>query len=171
MTEKLGRYEILEEIGQGGFAIVYRAHDTRLDRLVALKELRSVLLNDPDAVKALRKIAPRIRGQLGDSLGDPRQEFAIRRRIPRVLAADPGQATAEVLMNALRDRRFEVRYRCGQALARVVGTDPKIDIAPIPSESKIVDVHSGYVFIKVNRYFPSMSIPGIRGNIHNIGRR
>jgi serine/threonine protein kinase len=25
MTDKLGRYEILEEIGQGSFAIVYRA--------------------------------------------------------------------------------------------------------------------------------------------------
>lgn len=46
MRQDLGRYQILEEIGQGGFAVVYRARDTKLDRLVALKELRPNLLND-----------------------------------------------------------------------------------------------------------------------------
>lgn len=57
MAEKLGRYEILEEIGQGGFATVYRARDTQLDRLVALKELKPVLLQDTDWVKRFRREA------------------------------------------------------------------------------------------------------------------
>ena len=60
MTEKLGRYKIIEEIGQGGFAIVYRARDTRLDRLVALKELRPMLLADPGSVKDFRQEARNI---------------------------------------------------------------------------------------------------------------
>jgi len=51
MAEKLGRYEILDEVGQGGFATVYRARDTQLDRLVALKELKPVLLQDTNWVK------------------------------------------------------------------------------------------------------------------------
>ena len=57
MSQPLGRYEILEEIGQGGFAIVYRARDTQLDRLVALKELRPALLNNSDRVKRFKQEA------------------------------------------------------------------------------------------------------------------
>jgi serine/threonine-protein kinase len=37
MLRKLEKYEVLEEIGHGGMATVYRAHDTVLDRPVALK--------------------------------------------------------------------------------------------------------------------------------------
>jgi serine/threonine-protein kinase len=37
MREELGRYEIQEEIGRGGFATVYRARDSKLKRMVALK--------------------------------------------------------------------------------------------------------------------------------------
>ncbi len=55
-----GRYEILEKIGEGGFAIVYRARDTKLDRLVALKELRSLLLQDINWVKRFQREAKTI---------------------------------------------------------------------------------------------------------------
>src|SRR5262245_26327715 len=57
MTEQIERYQILNEIGRGGFAVVYRAHDTQLDRPVALKELNAHLLADAGWVERFRREA------------------------------------------------------------------------------------------------------------------
>src|SRR5512137_270268 len=38
--QSLGRYQILEQLGEGGMATVFRAYDTRLERDVAVKIIR-----------------------------------------------------------------------------------------------------------------------------------
>jgi ATP:ADP antiporter, AAA family len=73
-----------------------------------------------DAIRALRKVAARVTGQLVDALLDPAMSFAVRRRIPRVLQACVTQRAADGLMLGLADGRFEVRYQCGIALSRIV---------------------------------------------------
>lgn len=44
---KVGRYEIIREIGQGGMATIYLAHDPVTDRPVALKLLHVQFVRDP----------------------------------------------------------------------------------------------------------------------------
>lgn len=49
MLRKLEKYEVLNEIGHGGMATVYRARDSSLDRLVALKVLHPHLQRTSEA--------------------------------------------------------------------------------------------------------------------------
>ena len=51
------RYLLLEQLGKGGMAFVYRARDTMLERLVAVKILRENYSSDPAFVERFRQEA------------------------------------------------------------------------------------------------------------------
>ncbi len=50
-------YRVLEKIGEGGMGVVYRAHDTRLNRDVAIKLLPEALVADPERKARLEREA------------------------------------------------------------------------------------------------------------------
>jgi ATP:ADP antiporter, AAA family len=112
----------------------------------AIAALRRTLGNDEHAANEARKRdAPAYVdtarptsavASLVKALLDPDQPFAIRRRLPRVLEVCESVEAAEGLAAGLDDERFEVRYRCALALARIAAR--KSDLRP--STDRVHDV-------------------------------
>lgn len=50
-----GRYEVIEQIGGGGMALVYKAKCKLLDRFVAIKVLKEEFVNDDEFVRKFRR--------------------------------------------------------------------------------------------------------------------
>ncbi|MBK9208189.1 MAG: serine/threonine protein kinase [Anaerolineales bacterium] len=53
--QSFGRYEILELLGEGGMATVYKAYDTRLEREVAIKVIRRDAFPQDDMEMLLKR--------------------------------------------------------------------------------------------------------------------
>ena len=66
MLQRIGRCEILGQIGRGGQLTVYSARDTSLDRIVAIKVIDQSVADDPGCLDGLRREA-----QLAASLDTP----------------------------------------------------------------------------------------------------
>lgn len=97
-----------------------------------------------DAIEALRRAGPGAIEPLIAALLDPREEFAIRRRIPLVLATYQDPRAVEGLAYGLGDRRFEVRYRCGRGLSRLMERDPALRVAPsVAYDAVLREVEAG----------------------------
>ncbi|WP_406633574.1 serine/threonine-protein kinase [Amycolatopsis sp. WGS_07] len=102
------RYRLLERVGSGGMGVVWRAHDDRLDREVALKQAR---LSDVVSGRTLRREARLAAGVLHPNVvtffdvaadGDELwlvMEYVPSRSLAEILAADgrlPARTVAEI---------------------------------------------------------------------------
>jgi ATP:ADP antiporter, AAA family len=106
-----------------------------------------------EAVAALRVVAPRTTGQLCDALLDPTRPVAVRRRVPRVLKACSSQRSADGLCLGLQDGRFEVRYECGAALARIAERGSAVQVrAEVVNEAVMRELGPGELGVRVRKH-------------------
>jgi ATP:ADP antiporter, AAA family len=103
-----------------------------LDAILVAPVIRLLARDDvsEDAVKALRTTVDATVGQLTDALLNAEEDFAVRRRIPRVLAYCLSIRAVDGLMRGLADARFEVRFSCGRGLSRICSADPTLSPQP-----------------------------------------
>lgn len=94
----------------------------QLIRLLAWDEVSDA------ARQALLRSCERHIGQLTDALLDDQQDFAIRRRIPRILARCHSPRAVQGLLASLDDPRFEIRFQSSRALDYLHQKNPDIRI-------------------------------------------
>ena len=104
------------------------AHPLAADQVETAIEL--LAWNDvaPHAIRALSDVAGSHTAVLLRHLRDPEEDFAIRRRLVNALAACRTVEAFNGLLDALQDRRFEVRYRAGRALIPMAEGIPELRV-------------------------------------------
>lgn len=102
----------------------------RFDTIHVVQVVRLLAWDDVTtaARMALERTADRHVGLLIDFLVDGATDFAIRRRIPRILITVPSQRAFDGLLAGLADTRFEVRYQCSRAMDRVLIAEPTLRV-------------------------------------------
>lgn len=108
--KRLGRYEILGELGRGAMGVVYKARDPQIDRLVALKTI-SLRGQDPEAEKEFRMRF------LNEA------QAAGRLHHPGIVAVFDVGEDAET-----HDPYIVLEYVAGEALNRILAREKKVPL-------------------------------------------
>jgi serine/threonine protein kinase len=104
--ENLGSYKIIGKLGQGGMATVFKAHESSLNRMVALKVLSPHLSEDADFIKRFQREA-----QAAAQLNHP--------HIVQVYAIGEEQGM----------HFFSMEYIKGETLAQVIKKEKQLPLA------------------------------------------
>jgi hypothetical protein len=116
VRRKFGHYELMEVLGHGGQGLVFKAVDNNLNRLVALKLLRTEYAEDPEFVRQFESEA-----QVTASINHP--------NVVRVFSfgADEGHVylAMEMVANGTLDDLMEKRGRLPEARIRTRTGPPR----------------------------------------------
>jgi serine/threonine-protein kinase len=97
MPARLGRYELLHEIGKGAMGVVYRGRDPRINREVAVKAISLAEEFDPDDVEQARSRFFR-EAEMAGRLSHP--------HIVTIFDAGEDRGTAYIAMELLRGKHL-----------------------------------------------------------------
>lgn len=101
MTQQIGRYEILEEIGRGAMGVVFKARDPLIGRAVALKTITSGVAESADLLERFYREARAAGGlqhpnivtiyEMGESGGSPfiAMEYLEGESLEKIIARKP----------------------------------------------------------------------------------
>ena len=90
---RIGPYEVGAQLGAGGMGEVYRAHDTKLNRDVAIKVLAEIVATDPERLARFHREA-----QVLASLNHP--------NIAHVYGAEDASSTYGLVMELVEGRHW-----------------------------------------------------------------
>ena len=132
MLQRIGRYEILERIAAGGQGTVYRARDTVLDRVVAVKVINQSIADDPAYLEALQREA-RLAAGLDHPFITTVYDFQVEDGTPYIVMEYVPDALDRHLQNGSHipwERAIEIAVQIARALQhahnrRVVHRDIK----------------------------------------------
>jgi serine/threonine protein kinase len=97
---RIGPYEITSPLGEGGMGVVYRAHDTKLGRDVAIKALPDAFANDSDRLQRFQREA-----QVLASLNHP--------NIAQIYGLEESDKTRCIVMELVEGETLQERLKCG----------------------------------------------------------
>src|SRR6516162_4734043 len=97
---RIGPYEITSPLGEGGMGVVYRAHDTKLGRDVAIKALPDAFANDSDRLQRFQREA-----QVLASLNHP--------NIAQIYGLEESSNTRYIVMELVEGETLQERLKRG----------------------------------------------------------
>ena len=108
INQTISHYKILAKLGEGGMGVVYKAEDTKLKRIVALKFLSAITLGGEDKSRFLRE------AQAAAALNHP--------NICTIYAIDEVDGQMFIAMEFIEGQSLREKIKVGP-LTRVAGWD------------------------------------------------